>query len=61
MNQFAKCLENSVGYVETWRRKRNNLSGFSSSLTDLWYKFWGKLFMMINIDINPTLSIKGQW
>ena len=39
----------TVGYIETWRRKINNLSSFSSSLTDLWYNYFrGKLFMMIN-------------
>ena len=42
----------TVGYIETWRRKRNNSSSFSSSLTDLQYNYFGgKLFMMINIDI----------
>jgi hypothetical protein len=42
----------TVGYLETWLRKRNNSSSFSSSFTDLWYNYFGrKLFMMINMDI----------
>jgi hypothetical protein len=39
----------TVGYIETWRRKRNNSSSFSSLLNDLLYNYFrGKLFMMIN-------------
>jgi hypothetical protein len=46
----------TVGYIETWRRKRNNSPSFSSSLTDLLYNYFrGKLFMMINTSQNCSV------
>jgi hypothetical protein len=47
----------TVWYIETWHRKRNNSSSFSSSLNDMSYNYFGgKLFMMINISIKEYVS-----